>query len=98
MAKIIWDAGLIKQIVPAEGWYAVYKLADGSRRKSRVALWALAGPQDGEEFDDVTGLDVGDVGIDACKETKNFEGYIHSSNPDFDRIPEWAYLGMFEAE
>ena len=95
MRKTIWDQGCIRQLVPADGWYAVYKDESG-RHKSRIGCWAFHGALDGdEEYDGISAMDNGELGLDRAEDNSNLEGFIHSSDPDFDKIPEWSYLTTF---
>lgn len=63
----------IIQIIPADGWYAVYENGSGGARiKSRIALWALVNHVSGDCW--VTGF-VGPDYIACCEDNENFVGY-----------------------
>lgn len=66
----------IIQIIPAEGWLALYNDGQGGQFADRIAMWALVQDEDGKT--DVEGLSATDY-VDRCEEMVNFDCYIHES-------------------
>jgi len=66
----------IVQLLPADGWFAVYENDDGSEIKSALSCWALV--RDAEGDTSVMGMDAADY-VDFAEDTKNFKNYSHVS-------------------
>ena len=65
----------ILQIIPAEGWFAIFTHDDKTRSKNPLVCWALV--EDGEEIW-VEGMDGGEY-VEFCSNITNFSGYEHLS-------------------
>ncbi len=80
--KFTEENNKIVQIIPAEGWWALYKEADGKYWKSKVACFALF--QDGS----ITPMDCDSSGwVDICKETDNlYRIYHQDEEPNHELI------------
>lgn len=72
----------ILQVIPAEGWFAVYKENDGSESSVRLACWALVEETDDEFTDNVVvGMETGyDQSVDFADTAVNFVRYVHTSD------------------
>ena len=70
---------IISQIIPATGWYARYKLDDGSISEEPLACWALVA-EENAEASGVFGMYGGDF-VDFCENASTFDGYVGPSNP-----------------
>lgn len=68
----------VKQIIPAEGWRAVYKEDDGSLFVQPLCCWAVV-DENGDTS--VVGMDASDM-VEACDEASNFLGYIGPGESD----------------
>ena len=78
----------IKQIIPAEGWYALFEQKGGGHCRERLACWAFVqreGPSR-EACDRVEGMIAEEYGIDHCESSDNFASYCHESA--LDQYPE----------
>ena len=64
----------IISIIPADGWYAIYKQEDGSLLRVRVICLALIEYKDGER--DVQALDYSDGCASLCQDAENFDGIV----------------------
>lgn len=71
----------IIQIMPAEGWFAVYDADDGDDEDfSPLTAWALFEDQHGDRW--LAGIDmngVGPEGNEPCEADSNFVRYVHAS-------------------
>jgi hypothetical protein len=68
----------IKQIIPAQNWWAVYETADGKAMVDRLACWALCSRQGG--FDFVGGMMDGRGYAISTEDISNFRFYIYAEN------------------
>jgi len=82
------DLIAIKQILPAEGWYALYEQKSGGYCKSLLSCWALVQRKDpsGKVRDMVEGMASVEYGIESAEASDNFDGYCHES--ELDHYPE----------
>lgn len=65
---------VIKQLVPAEGWVATFRQADGARSTAKLACWALCTEvESGDQL--VCGLVSADTWLDPAENADNFDGY-----------------------
>ncbi len=64
--------GEIKQIVPANGWYAAFEQEDGGVNFAKLAVWGLT--KNGE----IVGVEVTPHRHENVAEAKNFKGYYTS--------------------
>jgi hypothetical protein len=67
----------ILQIMPAEGWYAVYKWENGDSDMNRITCWGLVEWEDGDRT--VEGVEVDDGETHLCVEYSGFRHYLHQS-------------------
>ena len=67
----------IKQIIPADGWQAVYKNDDGSEYKSQMNCWALIEDERGETR--IEGMDVDSDGV--CSEANLSTNFLRYERP-----------------
>lgn len=67
----------IIQIMPADGWYAIYDGHDDGELWEKLACWALVEMNDGET--EVVGMDADGYSLQPCFETSNFVRYEHES-------------------
>lgn len=82
------DLIAIKQILPAEGWYALYEQGDGAYHRCLLSCWALVQRKDpsGSVRDMVEGMTAMEYGIESAEASANFTGYCHQS--ELDQYPE----------
>mgnify|MGYP001580523367 CR=1 FL=1 len=67
------------QIIPADGWWAIYKAEDGSTIKSKIAALAL------DEEGDIVWLDQESRGwCEDATESLNFVGVFYDGDPALD--------------
>lgn len=71
---------LIRQIIPAEGWYACYREEDDTLGYQPLICWALFDDEHGRSR--VAGLVAGLGGVVSCEENRQFIGYEHVSRQD----------------
>lgn len=70
----------ILQIVPAPGWYVIYK-DEPENVVNSLACWALVELQDGDDiFTYVAGMDAMDT-VELCDSVSNFVGYQYGEKP-----------------
>lgn len=68
----------IIQIIPADGWSAVYR--HGYRLEScRIPCWALL-EEDGDQYVMAMDTGVGEEWLDVIDNVSNFVGFTHESN------------------
>lgn len=86
---------IIKQMMPATGWYAVY-MEEEEPHYSAIPLvgWALAEDEEGDSG--VFGLDGGEY-VDFAENMSNFLGYAHESQLE-KRTPDWRVLALESLE
>jgi hypothetical protein len=76
---MIFNMEKILQIIPADGWRAVYHKDDGTPVSENVACWAVVMDQDCDCF--VVGMYSGDPGLLRMdKDLENFSHYYHSTD------------------
>lgn len=63
----------VRQIIPANGWQAIYEQEDGGLYAAPLCCWAVVEDEDGDSF--VVGMDA-DSAVGACEEVSNFVGFI----------------------
>lgn len=80
------DLVAIKQIIPAEGWYALYEQGDDvNYDRYMLACWALVqrrDPSTGRAYDMVEGMITIDYGVESAETSNNFACYCHESQLD----------------
>ena len=69
----------ILQIIPADGWLAVFTNEDKTRTKFPLVCWALVEDEHGQS---VQGMYGGDY-VEFCMEISNFSEYEHLSEPPY---------------
>lgn len=60
----------IRQILPGDGWYAIYE-SNNQANYARLVCWALTD-------EGIEGIDAADY-AGFCEDNSNFQGYIHES-------------------
>lgn len=79
----------IKQILPADGIYAVYAASETEISFERVICWALV---DNAGESEVCGMFAKEL-VDFCEDRIHFDGYVHEadlSTEDSDAVEEGA--------
>jgi hypothetical protein len=77
---ITFDKFRIKQIIPADGWFAGFKDPGGNIDYCPVLCFALVSYEDkGDAFTEVKPICWGDPYADFCDESSNFDGLRHLS-------------------
>jgi hypothetical protein len=82
----------IRQIVAAQGWFAVY----ATERKAEyapVAVWAMIRGVDtvlGDRWTEVQGMVSVDRGLEPCEEAPNFVGYVQEAEKGTAVVSAWV--------